>query len=127
MCRKFLEKHQELNVYQVSFEGAMRVFEVVQNFPEGERRSLTEPLVRVSRMVCIKLAESWQRRRYREAFVARLYQAAAAAAETQTWLEFAVLCSYLDTQTGQELFHQYNEVLAGVRRLVDHVDAWQEE
>jgi hypothetical protein len=38
MNRGFIEKHQELAVYQMAFENAMWVFEVAQEFPEEERR-----------------------------------------------------------------------------------------
>jgi len=125
MNPEFIEKHQELAVYQRAFETAMWVFEVVQEFPEEERRSLTQPLVQASRLVCTKIAESWQKRRYRDAFVARLNQAEVAAAEVQTWVEFAVLCSYLEAQTGQELVQQYHQILVGIARLIDHADAWE--
>jgi four helix bundle protein len=125
MNRGFVEKHQELAVYQLAFENAMWVFELVQGFPEEERRSLSQPLVQASRLVCTKIAESWQKRRYREAFVARLNQAEVAAAEVQTWVEFAVLCSYLEAQTGQELLQQYHQILAGIGRLIDHAEAWE--
>jgi four helix bundle protein len=124
MNRGFVEKYQELAVYQSAFENAMWIFEVVQGFPEEERRSLSQPLVQASRLVCTKIAESWQKRRYREAFVARLNQAEVAAAEVQTWVEFAVLCSYLEAQTGQELLQQYHQILAGIGRLIDYADAW---
>jgi four helix bundle protein len=125
MNRGFVEKHQELAVYQLAFENAMWVFELVQGFPEEERRSLSQPLVQASRGVCTKIAESWQKRRCREAFVARLNQAEVSAAEVQTWVEFAVLCSYLEAQTGQELLQQYHQILAGIGRLIDHADAWE--
>ncbi len=36
----------------------------------------------------------------------------AEAAETQTWLKFAVKCSYLDVETGREIYGIYNRIAA---------------
>jgi hypothetical protein len=52
-----------------------------------------------SRSVCANLAEAWRKRRYQAAFVAKLDDAEAEAAETQTWIQFAVKCNYLQTLT----------------------------
>lgn len=42
-------------------------------------------------------AVAWRKRGYEAAFIAKLnYSEASVAAETQTWLKFAVKCSYLD-------------------------------
>ena len=81
-------------------------------------------MLRSSRSVCANLAEAWQKRRYRGAFVAKLNEVEAEAAETQTWLEFAILCGYLDAEVGQELFHQYGTVLAALARFIENADAW---
>lgn len=124
MNRDFVQKYQELRIYQVAFESAMQIFELVQEFPETERRLLREQMVRSSRSVCANLAEAWQKRRYKGAFVAKLNEVEAEAAETQTWLEFAILCGYLDAEVGQELYGRYTEVLAGAARLIENADAW---
>ena len=124
MNRSFIERHQELGVYQVAFASAMRIFQVSRAFPEEEWELLRRQMVRSSRSVCASLAEAWQKRRFKKAFVGKLNDAEAEAAETQTWLEFAVRCGYLEAQEGQELFQRYVEVLAGLERLIEQADAW---
>lgn len=124
MSADFIASHRELLVYQKAFESAMRIFELSQTFPEIERQLLTEQIVRSSRSVCANLAEAWQKRRYKKAFVAKLNAVEAEAAETQTWLEFAILCEYLDAEIGQELFHSYSLILAATGRLIDQADGW---
>ncbi len=52
-----------------------------------------------------------EKRRYEAAFVAKLNDSEAKAAETQTWLKFSVKCGYLDVETGRELYAKYNQVL----------------
>lgn len=120
----FISTHQELLVYQLAFEAAMHIFDLAQTFPEAERQLLTEQLLRSSRSVCANLAEAWQKRRYKKAFVAKLNEVEAEAAETQVWLEFATLCGYLEAEVGQEIFHQYRVILASAARLIQQADAW---
>lgn len=124
MTSDFIGSHRELLMYQTAFEAAMQVFELSQAFPDHERHLLTEQVLRSSRLVCVTLAEAWQKRRYRGAFIAKLNDVEAEAAETQTWIEFAILCGYLDAEVGQEVFHQYEIVLGSVGRFIDHADAW---
>ena len=89
---KMIAKHQDLDVYKKAFEAAMQVFEFGKKFPKEEVYSLTDQIRRSSRSVCANLAEAWRKRRYEAAFVSKLNDAEAEAAETQTWLEFAVRC-----------------------------------
>jgi four helix bundle protein len=120
----FIINHRELLMYQTAFEAAMRVFELSQTFPAHERHLLTEQVLRSSRSVCANLAEAWQKRRYKGAFIAKLNEVEAEAAETQTWIEFAVLCGYLDAEVGQEVFHKYEIVLGAAARFIENADAW---
>lgn len=121
---QFISSYRELKAYQAALEKAMQVFEVSREFPPQESTILTDPMIHAARLVCVLLAQAWQRRRYRSAFVARLNQAETAAASTQVWIEFAVLCSYLDPQQGQELHHDYQIILSELARLIHHADAW---
>jgi len=49
--------------------------------------------------VCSSIAEAWRNRRYEAAFVSKLNDAEAEAAETQVWAEVALHCGYLDKET----------------------------
>jgi len=53
-------------------------------FTIEETYSLTDQIRRSSRSVCSNTAESWRKRRYEAAFVSKLNDAEAEAAETQT-------------------------------------------
>lgn len=124
MENPFVISYRELRVYQAAFESAMQVFEHSREFPAEEQEQLTLFLVRATRLVCTNIAQAWHRRRSQEAFIARLAQAEAEAAVTQVWIEFAVLCGYLDAEIGQELHHGYQEILADLARLIEHSAAW---
>ena len=86
MERGFVRSHQDLEVYQLAFEAAMKIFELSKGFPIEERYSLIDQMRRSSRSVCANLAEAWRKRRYEAAFIAKLSDSEAEAAETQTWI-----------------------------------------
>ena len=124
MGRKPIQSYRELEVYQLAFEAAMRIFEVTKRFPAEERYSLTDQIRRSSRSVCANLAEAWRRRRYVGSFVNRLSDSEAEAAETQTWLEFAVKCDYLDAETGRSLYRAYDHVLGKLVNMICNPSPW---
>ncbi len=124
MNQQFIINYRELRVYQSALDIAMQVFELAQALPSEERDQLTLPLIRATRLVCVYIAQAWLKRRYQAGFIAKLNQAEVEAATAQVWLEFAVLCSYLDAQKGQELHHDYRQVLADLSRLIEHSAAW---
>ncbi len=116
--------HRELNVYQKSFDAAMEIFRLSKDFPKEERYSLTDQIRRSSRSVCANLAEAWRKRRYEAAFVAKLNDCEAEAAETQNWLEFAVKCEYIDIETGRNLYRTYNEIIGGFVNMIKNPKPW---
>ncbi len=48
----------------------------------------------------------------------------AEAAETQTWLDFAVECNYLDTETGQQLSEKYDQILGILVKVINNPQPW---
>ncbi len=124
MGRKPIQSHRELEVYQLAFEAAMQIFEVTKRFPVEERYSLTDQIRRSSRSVCANLAEAWRKRRYVRAFVNKLNDSEAEAAETQTWLEFAVKCDYLDAEAGRALYQTYDHILGKLVNMIRNPSPW---
>lgn len=117
-------KHQDLEVYRKAFESAMRIFEMSKLFPKEETYSLVDQVRRSSRSVCANLAEAWRKRRYQAAFVSKISDAEGEAAETQTWIEFAVRCGYLDREEAKRLFLEYDEILAMLVSMINRPSRW---
>ena len=107
----------------MAFEAAMRIFELSKRFPVEERYSLTDQVRRSSRSVCANLAEAGRKRRY-EAFVAKLNDCEAEAAETQVWITFAVKSTYLDSEPGRELYTLYNRLLGALVSMINNPTPW---
>ena len=124
MTQNFIPAHHELLVYQLAIRAATQIFELTLSFPEFEQHLLTQQMLKSSRSVCANLAEAWQRRRYRGAFIAKLNEVEAEAAETQTWVQIAELCRYLSPETGHDLQQQYGVILAAIARLIQNADVW---
>ena len=124
MVPRAVRVHQDLEVYRRAFDAAMEIFAVSHAFPKHEVYSLTDQIRRSSRSVCANLAEAWRKRRYRAAFISKLSDAEAEAAETQVWIQFAVRCGYLDRKVGGALYRVYDGILGTLVGMITHPDTW---
>ncbi|WP_347275365.1 four helix bundle protein [Candidatus Kuenenia sp.] len=115
---------RDLDVYKLAFESAMEIFEISKGFPKEEIYSLTDQMRRSSRSVCVNLAEGWRKRRYKAVFVNKLTDAAQEAAETQTWLEFALRCKYISNETFTMLDERYEHIFAKLATMERKADSF---
>ena len=102
----------------------MQIFNLSKTFPKHEMYSLTDQIRRSSRSVCSNLAEGWRKRRYEAAFVSKLNDSEAEAAETQTWIEFAVECEYVDRKAARDLYKTYNQILGKLVTIISRPEPW---
>lgn len=118
-------KHfRELRVYREAFDAAMRIFECSKKWPKEERYSLTDQIRRSSRSVCEQIAEAWRKRRCMAHFRSKLTDADSEAAETQSWLEFALRCGYIDQDVFDEWDGVYEKVSGGMVKMMANADPW---
>ena len=116
--------HCELVVYRLALKSAMQLFNLAKALPSEEQYCLAAQIKSSPRSVCANLAEAWARRRYRKAFVAKLNEVEAEAAETYTWIEIAVRCEYVTPAEAAELLVNYNSILGTVASFIQNADAW---
>jgi four helix bundle protein len=119
-----LRHFRELRVYVAAIAATMRIFEITKAFPPDERFSLTDQIRRSSRSVCANIAEAWRKRRYEAAFVAKLSDAEAEAAETQVWLEIACRTGYLNKTIFTELDAAYESILSMLIKMISDPSKW---
>ena len=115
---------RDLEVYRIAFDTAMEIFEISKKFPPEEKYSLTDQMRRSSRSVCTNLAEGWRKRRYKAVFINKLSDAAQEAAETQTWLEFALKCRYINEEIYKNLNDKYEHIFAMLITMERKADAF---
>lgn len=116
--------YSDLRVYRRAFEGTSTIFRLTRRFPVEERYSLTDQIRRSSRAGCANIAEAWRKRRYPAAFVSKLCDADAEAAETQTWLDIALDCGYLAHDDRERLLDRYRHICAQLTLMMDDPDRW---
>jgi four helix bundle protein len=119
-----IRSHKELEVYKLSFEAAMKIFEISKRFPKEETYSLTDQIRRSSRSVCSNQAEAFRKRRYPKSFISKLSDSESEAAETQTWLDFAINCKYITTDEHNELSSTYENIIGKLVNMSLHPENW---
>ena len=121
---KIIKSHRELIVYQSAFKSSMEIFRSSRSFPKDEVFSLTSQILRSSRSVSANLAEAFRKRRYEKAFIAKLSDSEAEAAETQVWLDYSVECGYLSKDNYVRLFSDYENIIGMVVTMLQHPEKW---
>lgn len=119
-----IHSFKELRVYQNAMDLAMDIFKITQSFPPEEKYSMVDQIRRSSRSVCANIAETWRKRRYRAAFIAKLSDAEGEAAETQVWLELACRCNYISPDISKKLEKEYDQVMAQLVLMLKDADKW---
>jgi len=116
--------HWQLDVYKLSVDVGMRLFELMKKFPREEMYSLTDQVRRSSRSASGHIAEGWRRRRYEAAFCDKLNGAESEAAESQSWIEYSVRCGYMTRKEGRELHRAYDRVMGKLVTMQNHPEPW---
>ena len=120
-----IRSFRDLIVWQKGMEGAMRIFQLTKARPASERYLLADQIVRSSRSVPSQIAEAWRRRRYPAAWISKLNEAEGEAAETQTHLDVALRCAYVEQSIHKELDGVYEEILSMLVTMIDNPDQWR--
>ena len=117
-------RHSDLRVYQLAFQSAMSIFHLSKSFTAEEKFSLTDQIRRSSRSVAANIAEAWRKRRYEKSFIAKLSDAEAEAAETQTRLDFAKACGYIEEQQWTDLIEKYEYLISMLVKISNSPENW---
>ena len=105
-----IKSAKELKVYQKAYNLAMEIYELSKSWPSEEKYSLTDQIRRASRSVCTNLREAWAKRRYEAHFISKLTDSDGENSETDTWLDFALDCGYIDPSDHVHLTTECKEI-----------------
>ena len=119
-----INSFRELRVYQAAIEASMKIFEITKAFPKEEIYSMTNQMRRSSRSVCANIGEAWRRRRYKAAFIAKLNDSETEATETQVWLELALRSGYITQEFNEEMFMEYESIIAQLVVMINQSEKW---
>ena len=121
---KPLRSHRDLNVYKAAMAASNRIFQLKLRFPASEKYGLTVQSRNSARSVCGGLAEAFRKRRYPGNWISKLSECESEAAETQVWLETARDCGYITNAEFDELFDEYDKILAQLVIMAAHPEKW---
>jgi four helix bundle protein len=110
-------RFQDLLAYKKGFDLAMKILNVSKSFPKEETYSLTDQIRRSSRSVYANMAEAYRKRIYPRHFLSKLTDCDAENSETQTWLEFALACEYIN----KELFNELTNESLEIGKLINYM------
>ena len=103
-------RFQDLLVYKKSFELAMSIYQLSKKFPSDEKYSLTDQIRRSLRSVSENIAEATRKRLSEFFFISKLTDSDAENSETQVWLEYALVCYYIEKEKFDTLTEKSFEV-----------------
>jgi four helix bundle protein len=119
-----IKTHKELNVFKLSFEAGMEIFEITKEFPKEEMYSLTDQIRRSSRSVSGNIAEAFRKRKYPKSFVSKLSDSEGEAAETQVWLDYALSCNYIVDAQHILLYEKYDHIIGMLVKMSLNPGNW---
>jgi four helix bundle protein len=114
-----IKSFRDLEVHKLGLVQAARIFAITKSFPSEERYSLTDQIRRSSRAVNGMVAEGWARRTYPAAFVNKISEAMGEAMETQSWLDHALSCEYINHAQFHEFDDAWQHIGAMLNRMID--------
>jgi len=81
----------------------MRIFKISKLFPKEETYSLNEQIRKSSRSIAVTIAEAHRKRICPKYFLSKLTDSDSENSATQTWLDFALACNYINEKIQVEL------------------------
>lgn len=115
---------KELEVYKLSYAQAMDIFRISKTFLPEERYALTSQIRRSSRSVPANLREAWAKRRYPAHFLSKLTDFDAENDETNTHIDFALDCNYIDGETHQILQNRNVVISKMLGKMISYPNNW---
>ncbi|WP_411273133.1 four helix bundle protein [Daejeonella sp.] len=112
-----IKSFSDLEVYQLSYKLAVDVFNLSITFPQSEKYSLTDQIVRSTRSISANIAEGFGRKTYPSEFKKFLVYSAGSLEETKVWLNFAKDCQYITSEEFDAIYRKADEVGAKIHKL----------
>lgn len=121
-----IKSHRELRVYQSAMNAAVHALDLADRFPAEEKFGWRLQVHKSAPSVCANTAEAFRKRRYKPAFVAKLTDAEAEAAETQVWMELAWRQGHITEAEFNEIFAEYEIVLGQLISFEINTPNWKD-
>lgn len=121
---EIIKSHKDLDVFKLAFGTSMEIFHLTKTLPKDEIYALISQIRRSSRSVSANIAEAFRKRRYEKAFIAKLSDSEAEAAETQVWIDYMLACDYISKSIHQDLLNSYENIIGKIVNMMTHPEKW---
>lgn len=109
---------KDLEIYSLSYDLALKVYELTKTFPREELYSLTDQIRRSSRSVPMNIREGYAKRKYQNLFIRHLVDSIGSSEETRGWLSFAKDFGYLKSDKYNEIDNCYDQLNSKIHNLI---------
>ena len=120
----YIKSAKELEVYKRAYKLSMEIFEISKLFPAEEKYALTSQIRRSLRSVCLNLREAWAKRRYEAHFISKLTDCDGENSETDSSLDFALDCSYINGEKHKELTTLSKEIGQMLGKMLNNPESF---
>jgi four helix bundle protein len=115
-----MRPHEKLDVWKLSVEVVVKVYEITKAFPSDERFGLTSQIRRAAVSIPANIAEGAARQHDKE-FIQFLSVAQGSASELETELLIAHRLEYLEEDVYRQMYEEVNTIARMIIGLTNHV------
>lgn len=118
-AKPFAAHFKDLDVYKKSFDIALEIHAITQNFPKTEQYGgLADQMRRASKGICGNIAEGFAKQQASKAEFRRyLMIAIGSAHEMVSWIDFCIALNYINQQQANELSDVYDHIVRMLQSL----------
>ncbi len=107
------------NVYSLSCQAALKIFEIASRFPQRDHKILHDGIISTSSMVCDNLLNAWQNRADGGIFSGMLESAKINVGQTRQYIDHAVIAGLLRPDDAKLIRAIYDRVGEKIDGLID--------
>jgi len=118
------KSYRDLEIYQLSFELAMKLHKISLKLPKYELYEEGSQLRKSTKGVCSCIVEGYGRRRYKNDFIRFLTYAQASCDETDVHLDFIHASGYINDQVYREMKEENEKLGRKINKFIQYVEEY---
>jgi four helix bundle protein len=116
------KSYKDLEIYQLSYELAMKIHRISLLLPKYEQYEEASQIRKSSKGICSCVAEGYGRRRYKNEFIKFLVYAQASCDETEVHVSFIHDSGYINDQDHDSLKDEIDKLGRKINKFIQYVE-----
>jgi four helix bundle protein len=116
-----VKKYQDLEIYKISYELALKIHNMSLKFPKYELYEEGSQIRRSSKSIVINIVEGFGRRKYKKDFIKFLIYSQASCYETKEHLKFIFNSGYITKDKFNLFSKEYDSLGAKIFNLIKNI------